>query len=81
MRLKREGFMRNAIAVSVVAILLAGCGEKVRTVDYYVEHADERRAKLAECANDVAKVQSDANCKNVIAAELKLSAGAIRMIK
>ncbi|MGO3891370.1 MAG: EexN family lipoprotein [Paenalcaligenes sp.] len=73
--------MRNSIAISVVAILMAGCGDKVRTVDYYVEHDDERQTKLAECTNDAAKAQSDANCKNVIAAELKLSAGAIRMIQ
>ncbi|CAK7035231.1 MAG: hypothetical protein BACC_04460 [Bacteroides sp.] len=71
-------YIRNFLVVSATALFLAGCNETVNTVDYYVKNTSERQAKMAECSNDASKAERDGNCKNAIAAELKLSAGEIR---
>lgn len=71
-------YIRNFLVVSIAVLFLAGCNETVNTVDYYLKNTSERQAKMAECSNDASKAQSDGNCKNAIAAELKLSAGEIR---
>lgn len=71
-------YIRNFLVGSTMTLFLAGCNETVNTVDYYLENTSERQAKLSECSNDKSKAELDGNCKNAIAAELKLSAGDIR---
>lgn len=70
--------IQTVFTTIIAALLLVGCNEAVNTVDFYLENSSERQAKIAECSNDASKAQGNANCKNAIAAELKLSAGEIR---
>lgn len=52
------------LLAGVALVAFAGCNEKVNTVDYYVEHEQEREAKLKECLNNPGAMQNNPNCIN-----------------
>lgn len=59
--------MKKVILSAVLAAMVlsfAGCGDDVKTVEYYKEHADERIEKIAECRNNPGGMKDDPNCKN-----------------
>ena len=42
----------RVIFVGILVLSLAGCSnESPRTVEYYLEHEEERTAKISECKN------------------------------
>ena len=47
---------------------LSACSEP-RTVSYFEAHEAERKARLAECRDDVAMAREDGDCINAQAAE------------
>lgn len=51
-------------------IILAGCQEEVKSVEYYAEHHDERREVIEGCENSGSESK---NCKNARAAIWKAS--------
>lgn len=68
--------MKKVIFSGVIAALIlsfAGCGDGVKTVEYYNSHVEERDAKISECMNDPGGHKGDANCVN--AAQAKLHSG------
>ena len=49
----------------MTGVAFAGCHEKVNTVDYSVEHEQEREAKLKECPYQPAmQMKNNPNCIN-----------------
>lgn len=56
--------------LAAMVLNFTGCGEKeeVKTVEYYKEHADERKAKIEECKNNPGELRGTPNCTNAIAA-------------
>lgn len=63
--------IRLSISVLLAAALLSGCSsEPTRSVEWYRDHPEERRAKLKECSEQP-KLQSDAdgNCARAQKAE------------
>lgn len=52
-----------------IAFTFTGCGQDVKTVEYYKEHTDERDAKISECLNNPGTAQGDAGCINAATAE------------
>ena len=77
-----SSFVRYAVVISH-CILLASCGPKQSqyTVEYYTQHPDERKAKLAECANDPGALRDDALCINAAKAGAKAGLGSWRDLK
>jgi hypothetical protein len=67
----------EACALAFFTLLtLAGCqeekpAEEVRTADWYVEHADDLKAKLTECRNNPGELENTPNCINARQAERK----------
>lgn len=53
-----------------LAIVFTGCGEDVKTVEYYQEHTAERDAKISECLNNPGQAKDDPNCANAGSAKL-----------
>ncbi|EAO8023241.1 acetyltransferase [Salmonella enterica] len=49
----------------VVALLLSGCGEETKSVDWWRNHPEDAMKKADECKNSGADTE---NCKNVKAA-------------
>ena len=68
--------------VGAVAVAIFGCARAPSefTVDYYRDHADERRARLAQCANDPGALREDALCVNAREAESLESVGGLRRL-
>ncbi len=65
--------MKKVILSAVLAAMVlsfTGCGEDVKTVEYYKEHPDERDAKISECLNNPGQANDDANCANAGSAKL-----------
>lgn len=50
------------------AVMFTGCSEDVKTVEYYKEHTDERKAKIGECRNNPGGMKGDPNCHNAFVA-------------
>ena len=51
--------------------ILVGCQDKieaVQTVDWYVAHEPERKAKISECRNNPGALSTTPNCVNAQAA-------------
>jgi len=56
------------------ALALSGCDEeKNKTVEYYMQNSDERKAKIAECKNNPGELALQHNCVNASKAETKAS--------
>lgn len=53
-------------------VLLSSCNtEPTHDVQYYLDHPQERKAKLEECKNNPGELMNTPNCKNADQAELK----------
>lgn len=69
----RESYMKNIRRFSIAILcfvfgFLAGCSKSEHTVDWYMEHKDEREAKVKWCNQDMARV-SDGDCLNATKAK------------
>ncbi len=64
--------MRLALAIAPI-LLVSACGrsEPVRSVDYYLEHADERKQTIAKCNGLPSRGDQDDNCSNAALASQK----------
>lgn len=58
-----------AVVGFVFSIILTGCKEETKSVDYYMQHDEARMEKLKECHN--ASTDSE-NCRNATEAMNKL---------
>ena len=57
----------NSLPIIVVASalsMLAGCKDKVQTVDWYKTHEKERKEILAKCADNPGELANEPNCLN-----------------
>jgi len=74
--IREEGVERAQSIITFVppmiflAIVFTGCGEDVKTVEYYQEHTAERDAKISECLNNPGQAKDDPNCANAGSAKL-----------
>ncbi|MCD7984836.1 MAG: EexN family lipoprotein [Desulfovibrio sp.] len=69
-------FLLPALAV---CLLLPGCNEeKVKTVQWYTGHPQERAEQLKICANNPGMLKDDPNCINAKHSMLKNSGGSVR---
>lgn len=60
----------SAVSAAILLLTLTGCfGETERDVNYYLEHPEEREAKIEACRNDIRK--HDANYENAKEALLR----------
>lgn len=70
--------MKKVILAAVLAAMVlgfAGCGDDVKTVEYYNEHTDERDAKITECLNNPGQAKGDPNCVNATTAKMHSGKG------
>ncbi|MGO3768171.1 EexN family lipoprotein [Halomonas sp. AOP1-B1-8] len=51
--------------------LLAACGDDVKSVEYWMEHTEERKEKLQECEE---KGELSVNCENASSADFNVRA-------
>lgn len=70
----RPGAQRVRICLGIVvtvgaAVSCAPVPDRVNTVSYYREHADERQAALKLCADDPGSLGRQSNCINAQEAE------------
>lgn len=56
--------------VILASIVFTGCGQDVKTVEYYQEHTAERDVKISECMNNPGQAKDDPNCVNAGSAKL-----------
>jgi hypothetical protein len=63
--------------LSFVVLVVAGCSpeEPVRTVSWFREHPEERKAILARCSDDPGHLRQTPNCVNASQAEGQESIG------
>lgn len=54
---------KNFSLIIFITFLLTSCN-KAKDVEYYLEHPEERQAKLDECLKNPAKASKDKECKN-----------------
>ena len=76
---------RNNLGIIVVVSalsMLAGCKDKIQTVDWYKIHEKERKEMLAkcnerlkECKTNPVKILTDPHCLNAQEAEMKVPLG------
>lgn len=63
--------MKMKLATLMLFIpLLAACGEDTKTVEYWMEHSEERKAKLQECEEGEVSI----NCENASSADFNVRA-------
>ena len=70
--------LRAASCLMLIVTLLPACQPKAPTVSYYRAHAEERRARVAQCADDPGQSRHDAVCINALAAERAEGIGSYR---
>ncbi len=70
--------LRAALFLTLIATLLPACQPNAPTVSYYRAHAEERRARVAQCADDPGRSRNDAACINALAAERAEGIGSFR---
>lgn len=63
--------------VCFVALIVSACSreEPARTVSWYREHAEDRKAMVARCADDPGRLAKTPNCVNASQAEGQESIG------
>lgn len=54
--------MKQFIPLIFFTVLLSGCGEETKTIEYYSKHLDEAKNIAAECKKDTSTLSE--NCKN-----------------
>jgi len=52
------------LLTAALALTLAGCKEKVHTVEWFKEHEAEREAQLAKCQSNPGELAETPNCIN-----------------
>jgi len=62
---------------AVAALSLAGCKEKVHTVEWFVEHKAEREAQLVKCHSNPGEMAKTPNCINATRAVNALILGGL----
>jgi len=66
--------MRTVLVLSVLTAALAACSnEPTHDVKFYLEHPQERAAKVADCKNNPGEKRLEPNCKNAMEAEHQAS--------
>lgn len=66
--------MKKPLILVTLASSLVGCQEeKVRDVQYYLDHPEERKEQIGKCRNNPGELESTPNCKNALTAEAKSS--------
>ena len=67
----------SIVRVSFVALLISGCSpeEPARTVSWYREHPEDRKAMLGRCTDDPGRLGQTPNCVNASQAEGQESIG------
>ena len=63
--------MRWIFVVSVFAVILAGCNDKVYDVEFYRVNLDSRILKLEECKDNRESMRNDQNCFNASEADFQ----------
>lgn len=60
-------------AAVVAALLLGGCApaKEPKSVQYYLEHPEERKTLVAQCKNDPGKYRDDPDCINAETADFR----------
>lgn len=62
----------RALSGIAVVTLLSACGsEPERDVQYYLDHASERTAKITECTGNPGKLDRTVNCINAKKAQMR----------
>lgn len=63
---------KTLFAALLLAIGFSGCGEEVKTKEYYMqpENAQELEVKFKECKNDPGGVGQTPNCINAVEASI-----------
>lgn len=61
---------RSTMACLLLTTALAACGSERRSVEYFIDHPDELKVKLAECANDPGA--DDPECANARVADAQI---------
>lgn len=81
-RIRHGGQYARACLGIVVTVTSAACTPSPdpphRTVEYYRDHAAEREAKLAECANDPGALGKTPDCVNARTAGQQVDIGSLR---
>ena len=74
--------LREALPlVSAIVIGLSACSpdaDAARTVSWFEQHSDERKAVLAKCQDDPGHLAQTPNCMNASEAEGRASIGSVR---
>ena len=71
------------IALAIL-VCFTGCKEEstptkeTKTVRWYTDHPDERKAQLAICANNPGELRDDPNCINARQSFLRNSGGSVK---
>jgi hypothetical protein len=66
--------MKKPLMLLVLASSLVGCKEeKVRDVQYYLDHPEELKEQVAKCLNNPGELGSTPNCQNALTAEARSS--------
>lgn len=71
---------RNTLILVLASLSLQGCfssEEETKSVEWYLEHENERQAKLEACNNNPGELKDTPNCQNAVRAEVVGSAGAM----
>jgi len=61
---------KSVVMLLAAALALAGCKEKVHTVEWFKEHEAEREAQLAKCQSNPGELTGTPNCVNAARASL-----------
>ena len=64
--------LKTLWSLAFVSLILSSCGDKqesTKDVPYYLEHSDERKAKLTQCKNNPRELENTPNCRNASEAE------------
>lgn len=62
--------MKLIAALLLSVPLLTACGDDVKSVEYWMEHPEERKAKLQECEDGEVSI----NCENASSADFNVRA-------
>jgi hypothetical protein len=52
------------LGLFLALMALPACADQVNTVDWYVDHPDERKAEIARCDNNPGELQNTPDCIN-----------------
>ncbi len=62
--------MKTFIFSLFAVLVLSGCNKKVKSVEYYKEHVDERVTKIKECKENSGLYRGDTECANALSAQI-----------